>query len=210
MNWDIALKEFISIWVVVDPIGTIPVFFAVTAGLSAAQQRAIALKCTLIASLVLLFFIIAGQLLLEGLNISLEAFQLAGGIVLFMFATTMIFGDGKPASEQKNLSGQIGQLAVFPLAVPSLASPGAMLEVVMLTNNSRFSIMQQIGTTGIMLAVMLCALMLLLFANPVQRLIGNAGASIISRVMGLILASLAVDNILQALTAYFQLSQASL
>lgn len=210
MNWDIALKEFISIWVVVDPIGTIPVFIAVTAGLSGAQQRAIALKCTTIAALILLFFIVAGQVLLEGLNISLEAFQLAGGIVLFMFATTMIFGDGKPASEQKNLSGHIGHLAVFPLAVPSLASPGAMLEVVMLTNNNRFSVMQQIGTTGIMLAVLLCALVLLLFASPVQRLIGSAGASIISRVMGLILASVAVDNILQALTAYFHLNQPGL
>jgi multiple antibiotic resistance protein len=205
MNWDVAIKEFISIWVVVDPIGTIPVFFAVTAGLSAAQQRAIAVKCTTIASLVLLFFIVVGQVLLEALNISLEAFQLAGGIVLFMFATTMIFGEGKPASEQKNLEGDISQLAVFPLAVPSLASPGAMLDVVMLTNNDRFSIMEQVGTAGIMLAVMLCALILLLFANPLQRLLGNAGASIISRVMGLILASVAVDNILQAITAYFHL-----
>jgi multiple antibiotic resistance protein len=205
MNWDVAIKEFISIWVVVDPIGTIPVFFAVTAGLSAAQQRAIALKCTTIASLVLLFFIIVGQVLLEALNISLEAFQLAGGIVLFMFATTMIFGEGKPASEQKNLEGHIGQLAVFPLAVPSLASPGAMLEVVMLTNNDRFSIMEQMLTASIMLAVMVCALLLLLFANPLQRVLGNAGASIISRVMGLILASVAVDNILQAINAYFDL-----
>lgn len=96
-----------------------------------------------------MFFIVVGQVLLEALNISLEAFQLAGGIVLFM---------------------------------------------------------QQVGTAGTMLAVMLCALMLLLFANPVQRLLGNAGASIISRVMGLILASVAVDNILQAITAYFHLS----
>src|SRR5690606_6117517 len=105
MDWDIALKEFITLWVVIDPIGTIPVFIAVTAGLSTAQQRSIALKSTLTAGLILLFFIIGGQMLMEGLNIHLEAFQIAGGIVLFLFATTMIFGDGKPETEQRLFDG---------------------------------------------------------------------------------------------------------
>ena len=124
MDWDIALKEFITLWVVIDPIGTIPVFLAVTAGLSATQQRFIAIRSALIAGVILLLFIIGGQVLMEGLNIHLEAFQIAGGIVLFLFATTMIFGDGKPASEQKQFDGNISHLAVFPLAMPSLASPG--------------------------------------------------------------------------------------
>ncbi|MCB1689968.1 MAG: MarC family protein [Halioglobus sp.] len=205
MDWDIALKEFITLWVVIDPIGTIPVFLAVTAGLSVAQQRSIAVKSTLIAGLILLFFIVGGQVLMEGLNIHLESFQIAGGIILFLFATTMIFGDGKPASEQKQFDGNISHLAVFPLAIPSLASPGAMLSVVMLTDNHRYSIEQQAVTAGIMVTVMLCTAALLLLANPIQRVIGTAGASIISRVMGLILASVAVDNILHALNTYFQL-----
>jgi multiple antibiotic resistance protein len=139
MDWDIAIKEFITLWVVIDPIGTIPVFLAVTAGLSTTQQRSIAMKSTLIAGLILLFFIVGGQMLMEGLNIRLEAFQIAGGIILFLFATTMIFGDGKPATEQKQFDGNISHLAVFPLAMPSLASPGAMLSVVMLTDNHRYS-----------------------------------------------------------------------
>jgi multiple antibiotic resistance protein len=205
MDADIALKEFITLWVVIDPIGTIPVFLAVTAGLSAMQQRFIALRATLIAGLILLFFIVGGQVLMEGLNIHLEAFQIAGGIILFLFATTMIFGDGKPATEQKQFDGTISHLAVFPLAMPSLASPGAMLSVVMLTDNHRYSIEQQAVTAGMMVAVMLCSLALLLLASPIQRVIGTAGASIISRVMGLILASVAVDNILHAVNTYFQL-----
>ena len=198
MNWDLALKEFISLWVVVDPIGTIPVFIAVTAGLSADHQRLVALKATSIACLILLFFIVGGQVLMEGLNIHLEAFQIAGGIVLFLFATTMIFGEGKPAVEKKEFDGDVSHMAVFPLAIPSLASPGAMLAVVMLTDNHRYSILEQIATTGVMLGVMLCTVVLLLLANPIQRAIGNAGANIVSRVMGLILASVAVDNILHA------------
>lgn len=205
MDWDIALKEFITLWVVIDPIGTIPVFLAVTAGLSATQQRFIAIRSTLIAGVILLFFIIGGQVLMEGLNIHLEAFQIAGGIVLFLFATTMIFGDGKPASEQKQFDGNISHLAVFPLAMPSLASPGAMLSVVMLTDNHRYSIEQQMVTAAVMGAVILCSMALLLMASPIQRVIGTAGASIISRVMGLILASVAVDNILNAVNTYFQL-----
>ena len=163
------------------------------------------MKSTLIAGLILLFFIVGGQVLMEGLNIHLESFQIAGGIILFLFATTMIFGDGKPASEQKQFDGNISHLAVFPLAIPSLASPGAMLSVVMLTDNHRYSIEQQAVTAGIMVTVMLCTAALLLLANPIQRVIGTAGASIISRVMGLILASVAVDNILHALNTYFQL-----
>ena len=205
MDWDIALKEFITLWVVIDPIGTIPVFLAVTAGLSATQQRFIAIRSALIAGVILLLFIIGGQVLMEGLNIHLEAFQIAGGIVLFLFATTMIFGDGKPASEQKQFDGNISHLAVFPLAMPSLASPGAMLSVVMLTDNHRYSIEQQMVTAAMMGAVILFSMALLLMASPIQRVIGTAGASIISRVMGLILASVAVDNILHAVNTYFQL-----
>ena len=150
MDWDIAVKEFITLWVVIDPIGTIPVFLAVTAGLSTTQQRSIAMRSTLIAGLILLFFIVGGQVLMEGLNIHLEAFQIAGGIILFLFATTMIFGDGKPATEQKQFDGNISHLAVFPLAMPSLASPGAMLSVVMLTDNHRYSIDQQAVTAVMM------------------------------------------------------------
>lgn len=205
MDWNLIIKEFISLWVVIDPIGSIPVFIAVTAGLSAASRRMIAIKATLISIAILLFFLVAGQFLLEALSIHLEAFQIAGGIVLFLFALTMIFGDSKPEEEQKQIHGDVSHLAVFPLAVPSLASPGAMLAVVMLTDNHRYSIQEQFITAGAMLSVMLITLMLFLMAGPIQRLIGNAGASIISRVMGLVLASVAVDNILQALSSYFNL-----
>lgn len=205
IDWDLVVKEFISLWVVIDPIGTIPVFIAITAGLSVTSQRMIAIKSVLIATAILLFFLVGGQVLLEGLNIHLEAFQIAGGIILFLFAQTMIFGEGKPVQETKHISGDVSHLAVFPLAVPSIASPGAMLAVVMLTDNHRYSVEQQFVTAGVMFSVLASTLLLLLMAAPIQRLIGNAGASIVSRVMGLILASAAVDNILTAFTSYFNL-----
>lgn len=205
MDWDNLLKEFISLWVVIDPIGTIPVFLAVTAGLSHAQQRVIAIKATLIATLILLFFMIGGQVLMEGLNIHLESFQIAGGLVLFLFALTMIFGDGKPEVSSAEIEGDMSHLAVFPLAIPSIASPGAMLAVVMLTDNHRYSTPEQFATASVMLLVMAISLVLLLLANPIQHFLGKSGTSIISRVMGLILASVAVDNVLFGIISYFHL-----
>jgi multiple antibiotic resistance protein len=206
MNWDIVMKEFIALWVVIDPIGSIPIFIAVTAGLSIGEKRSIAVKATVISAAILMFFLVAGQFLLEALEINLQAFQIAGGIVLFLFALTMIFGDSKIDDEKKQISGNASHLAVFPLAVPSLASPGAMLAVVMLTDNHRYTIAEQVFTAGAVLAVLAITLLLFLMANPIQRLIGDAGASIVSRVMGLVLASVAVDNILIALTSYFNLA----
>jgi len=203
MDWDTIVKEFIALWVVIDPIGSIPVFIAVTAGLSAAAQRKVAVKAIGISAAILLFFLVGGQVLLEALDIHLAAFQIAGGIVLFLFALTMIFGESKVEEEKKQINPNGGDLAVFPLAVPSIASPGAMLAVVMLTDNHRYSVTEQMFTAAAMLTVLALTLLLFFMAAPILRVIGTSGASIVSRVMGLILASVAVDNILRAITAYF-------
>ena len=137
MDWDTIIKEFIALWVVIDPIGSIPVFIAVTAGLSAAAQRKVAIKAIAVSAAILLFFLVGGQVLLEALDIHLAAFQIAGGVVLFLFALTMIFGESKVDEEKRQINPNAGDLAIFPLAVPSVASPGAMLAVVMLTDNQR-------------------------------------------------------------------------
>lgn len=192
-----VLQELITLWVVIDPIGTLPVFLAVTAGMSAAQRRITAFKAILTAFLVLVLFIVVGQIVLEALGLGLASFQIAGGLVLLLFALTMIFGQGKPQSEVEAAEAiNTTETAIFPLAIPSIASPGAMLAVVVLTDNDRNSIPHQLMTTGIMSAVLLAALAIMLLANPIHRVIGNGGASIISRVMGMILAAVAVDAIL--------------
>ena len=192
------LRDLITLWVVIDPIGTLPVFLAVTFGVTEAARRRIAVQAVLVAFAVLAGFILVGQLILEGLGIPLPSFQLAGGIVLFLFALSMIFGPGKPQSDLTD-SASLAQTAVFPVAIPSIASPGAMLAVVIQTDNDRFSVAQQAMTTGLMAAVLAATLVILLAANPIHRLIGDAGASVISRVMGMILAAVAVDAVLGAL-----------
>ncbi|MDW4499585.1 MarC family protein [Sulfitobacter sp. D35] len=188
-------EQFVILWVVIDPIGTIPVFVAVTAGYSAAAHRRIALQAAGVAALVLGFFLVLGQFLIDALGISLPAFQIAGGLVLFLFALTMIFGTNDTGMGSRDGDNP----AIFPLAVPSLASPGAMLAIVLLTDNNRFSVPEQAVTAGVMLLVILCALIAMLMAGPILRLIRRSGAAIVSRVMGMVLAAVAVDNVIEAI-----------
>ena len=123
---------FITFFAVIDPIGTVPVFIAVSKQFNLSEKRKIALIATGIAALVLLFFVAVGELLLNALSIPLPAFQISGGIVLFLFALDMIFGESKPDEEIKLLKTDHRETAIFPLAVPSIASPGAMLAAVLL------------------------------------------------------------------------------
>lgn len=196
------LATFITFFAVVDPIGTVPVFIAVTSQFDEKAKRRIAFIASLAAAGILLFFVVAGELILTAMSIPLSAFQIAGGIVLFIFALTMIFGESKP-DEELRLAGAHHETAIFPLAVPSIASPGAMLAAVLLTENTRYSIAEQAQTYAVLVAVLIVTYILMVAAGPINRMIGVSGASVISRVMGLILASVATTNLLQGISSYF-------
>lgn len=202
MTFDEILATFVFYFAVIDPIGTIPVFIAVTKGYTSGQKRVIAAKSVFISLLVLLFFVVAAEHILDAINVSLAAFQIAGGIVLFLFALTMIFGDSKPESEIKSIKSTT-EAAIFPLAIPSIASPGAMLTAVLLTSNVDHSIVEQALSTVVMASVLLLVLILLILSSFIDRIIGNSGASVISRVMGLILSAVAVSNVIEGIKESF-------
>ena len=198
------LATFIAFFAVIDPIGTVPVFIAVTSGLGESEKRAVAFQATLVSAMILVFFVLAGELILDAIGTPLSAFQIAGGIVLFLFALSMIFGESKPEQEEKLVkSGR--EKAIFPLAVPSIASAGAMLAAVMQTENEIFTLWEQAQVMTMMVSILLVAMLLMLASSYVHRLIGRSGASVISRVMGLILASVAVTSVLAGIEAYFSL-----
>ena len=199
------LAVFITFFAVIDPIGTVPVFIAVTDQYDQKTKRRVALLATVVSACVLLFFLIIGEVILKALSIPLPAFQISGGIVLFLFALNMIFGDSKPEEEIKLLENDHTETAIFPLAVPSIASPGAMLAAVLLTENSVFSIAEQIQTALVMLLVLVLAYALMLGSGFISKAIGTSGASVISRVMGLILSSIATTNILSGISEYYQI-----
>ncbi|WP_189638633.1 MarC family protein [Paramylibacter ulvae] len=196
MDWSNILREFITLLVVIDPIGSIPVFLFATVGVPAALHRRFAIRAILVATGVLLLFLVGGQFVLESLGLRLGSFQIAGGIVLFMFAMTMIFGESKPMREIEEAERDHLAGAVFPLAMPSIASPGAMLAVVILTDNHQNPIADQVVTAGLLVLVLAITLIVLLFATRSQKFLGATGASVISRVMGLVLATVAVDAVL--------------
>ena len=196
-----VVSELITLFVVVDPLAASSVFLAVTVGCSAATRRKIATLSVVISFGVLLFFIALGQIIVEAMGISLRAFQIAGGIVLFLFATSMILADAKEAAGGADGDGAAA-LAIYPLAIPAIAGPGTMLTVMLLTDNDRFSVAEQARTTAVVIAVLLVQYALLLLAEPVSRLIGKGGANVLRRVMGMILASVAVNTVLAAVGSW--------
>ena len=202
-GWQEATGKFVILWAVIDPIGTVPVFISATAERTAAERRKVALIASLAAAGILLFFIVVGEPVLLAMGVPLLAFQIAGGIVLFLFALTMIFGESKPEGETEMLRS-VQDTAIFPLATPSIASPGAMMAVVLLTENQSHTLLDQAVTAVIMLLVVSMAFGLMLIAGTIFRLIGSGGASIVSRVMGLILASIAATHVLEGAKEYFQ------
>ncbi|SFD87948.1 multiple antibiotic resistance protein [Sulfitobacter brevis] len=201
IDWPNLIREFITLVVVIDPIGSLPVFLFATAGVPRSLHRRFALRAVLVAGLVLMAFLVAGQLLLELLGLRLGSFQVAGGLVLFLFALTMIFGESKARQEIESAERDHLAGAVFPLAMPSIASPGAMLAIVILTDNHSNPVSDQMMTAGLLVLVLLITLVLLLMASKIGKLIGTTGSSVISRVMGIVLATVAVDATLGGLEA---------
>ena len=196
------LTTVFFIFAVIDPIGTIPVYLEATKEFDIIHKKKIAIRASIMAFLILLFFIVIGQVILDGMEVSLDAFQISGGVILFLFALTMIFGEGKPEQE-KNRITDYKHVTIFPIAIPSLASPGAIMAVVLMTNNQIYSIQEQAITSFVVLIVLGFTCLILLTANYLQKLIGSYGITVLSKIMGLILASYAIQSILSGISNYF-------
>ena len=198
------ITKILFLIAVIDPLGSVPVYLEATKQFDEKHKKKIAIRASFVAFGILLFFILVGQIILEGMEVSLDAFQISGGVILFLFALTMIFGEGKPESE-KHLIKDYKHVTIFPVAIPSIASPGAIMAVVLMTDNHLYSITEQAITTFLVLIVIGLTMSLLLAANIVQKRIGEYGITVISKIMGLILASYAVQSILSGLKAFFNL-----
>jgi multiple antibiotic resistance protein len=198
------LSEFVTLFIVINPLGTLPVFLAMTGGLDTATQRRIAVTAVLVSFAVLLFFIAAGGFLLEKLGISLRAFQIAGGMVLFLVALDMVRGSGTGQASGPSPQNPTA-MAVYPLAIPKIAGPAAMLTVVLLTDDHRFDLPQLAMTTGVLVLVLAITFGILRAAAPISRLIGESGANVIGRVLGMLLIALAVQTILSGFGSWLGL-----
>jgi multiple antibiotic resistance protein len=203
------LTDAVAFFVVVNPIALVPLFISITRQESPSSRRAIALRGVVIAALILIVFIVVGQILLKALGVTLPSFRIAGGVVLFVIAAKMIFED-EPAGEppggrEGNPAGGVQDVSVFPLAMPFIAGPGTIMAAVLLTDSDRFSLLQQVVTTLVLFSILALAYGMMLAADTVQRLMGTTGANVLSRVMGLVLAALAVEVTLAGIRGAFSL-----
>lgn len=198
------IQTILFLFAVIDPIGSVPVYLEATKQFDNKHKRKIAIRASVISFMILMFFIFVGQTIMESMEISLDAFQISGGVILFLFALTMILGDGKPESEI-HLIKDYKHVTVFPIAMPSIASPGAIMAVVLLTDNHIYSFKEQVITTGLVAIVIGLTCLILLAARFIQDRIGEYGITVISKIMGLILASYATQSILSGLKGFFHL-----
>lgn len=195
------VHDALMIWVTIEPIGTVVLFAALTSGLSPTERRKTATRAIIYSAIVLLSAILVGQIILTAMHIQLISLQIAGGIILFLFGLQMIFGQTATAFSQSEAGHD---MAVFPLAIPSIVGPESIMVVILLTDNYLYSITTQAITAGVMLSVLAVTYVLMLLAEHLLRLIGKNGAAILERIMGIILATLSVDLIVDALVSIAQ------
>lgn len=195
---DLLINAFALLLATIDPIGTLALFAGVTSHLSPAERRSTAILATLYSGAILVGSIAVGQFVLDFMGVHLASMQLAGGIILFLFGLQMLFGS--PGS--KSATPESGrELAVFPLAVPSIASPGAILAAIMLTDNDTRTVTEQVAVSAVLVLVLALTLVAMLLATPILRIIGRGGAALLVRIMGMLLAALAVELVMTALGA---------
>jgi multiple antibiotic resistance protein len=167
-----------------------------TPSFTAAERRGLAVRASIYAAIILVLAVVAGQIVLDAIGINLYSLKVAGGIILFLFGIKMLFGefDAGPSTPEKG-----SDLAVFPLAVPAIAGPDAIMAVIVLTEDDVYTVPEQIETGVVLLVVLLFNLIVLLLSEPILRVIGRQGAAVLVRVMGIILSSLAVQLVFTAL-----------
>lgn len=200
------LNAFVVLFVVVDPIGVALIFFTLTRELSTSQQRKTALRGTALATVILFIFFLIGDDLLQRLNISIPAFRIAGGALLFLLAIDMVFarqsGLRSTTTREQEEAEHKQDVSVFPLAFPLIAGPGALTTVLLMASSAKQHLIFA-GMMGILFLVLASTLVSLLLAPRIMRILGETGTNVISRLFGLILAALAVQFIVDGIKASF-------
>jgi multiple antibiotic resistance protein len=196
------LYSFVALFVIIDPVGCAALFAGLMRGAPQRLRRLYAIRGVLIATALILAFALGGEALLAAMGISLPAFRIAGGILLFLLATEMVFarqsGIRGPTVSEEEEAEHRADISVFPLAFPLLAGPGALTSIVLLMSRAG-SPLAAGGVIAALVAVMAITLLLLLAAPRVMRVIGVTGANVVSRVLGIILAALAAQLVLDGL-----------
>ena len=200
---ELAGLAFTTFFATISPIGVSAMFAALTVTADAKARRTMAIRGTVIAACILLGFALLGEYLLTGLGISLAALRISGGILLLLIGIDKVFArasNGASTTREEQEEAQIKEdISVFPLATPLLAGPGAMGATILLISEVKDSVSHQLIVAGAIIAVLLITLAALLSASKLQKLLGVTGMHVVGRVMGVLLAALAVQFILDGI-----------
>ena len=204
MPLDFAISALLTLFVVVDPVGLTPTFLAITHGLPRAARRSVALRASLIAGAVLIGTALIGDWLFRMLGISLAAFRIAGGLLLFTIAFEMLFGvrmrrEGEAAEQA--LEEHVRNVAAFPLAIPLLAGPGAITATVLLAGRADGNLIRLGVLLAVVALVAVACFVAFIFAGQIGRLLGMTGNIVLSRLLGVLLAALAVQFVVDGIRA---------
>ncbi|WP_126977552.1 MarC family protein [Frigidibacter oleivorans] len=196
------VTAFVTLFVVVDPIGLAPLFIALTQGMDARHRRAIGLRATAIALVLLTAFGLFGEGLLSGIGISMPAFRIAGGVLLFLTALDMLFERRTRRREDQSAPSAADPAddpSIFPLATPLIAGPGAMATMILLVNRPGAGWGHVAAVHLVMAGVLGCVLALFMVAGPIERALGRTGTLVVTRLLGMLLAALAVQFVLDGM-----------
>ena len=202
-----GLAAFVTLVVVVDPPGVVPIFVALTKDEEPARRRKILTRAVLIAFGVALFFLLAGRAVLSYLGVTVHAFAISGGILLFATAMPMLFGQrgGLQAPERRE-RGSMGQdISVFPLAIPMISGPGVIATILLLTSQAAGNPQRLAAVLLAITLVFLVTFVSLYLGGRLITLLGEGGVHIATRVMGIVLAALAVQYVLNGISGYYSL-----
>jgi len=199
MPLEFLVSAFVTLAVVVDPIGLVPSFIALTHGLPAPAQRRVAWRAALIATAVLAGSALIGDWLLRTLSITLPAFRIAGGLLLFSIASEMVFGVRVARQSQQAedaVDEHVRNIAAFPLAIPLMAGPGASTATVLLAGRADAQPVRLVMLLGVIVAVLTLCFAVFMLAGRIARVIGTTGNVVLSRLLGVLLAALAVQFVI--------------
>lgn len=189
------ITAFATLFVVIDPPGLVPLFIALTQGMTAERRRAMALRACLIAGVLLTLFGLAGESILGFIGISMPAFRIAGGILLFLTALDMLF-ERRTQRREGQKSDPDHDPSVFPLATPLIAGPGAIASMILLVGQSGPGWTGTMAVLGLMWGMVIVTYLFLLASPPIERALGRTGTIVITRLLGMLLAALAVQFVI--------------
>jgi multiple antibiotic resistance protein len=191
-------------FIIIDPPGLTPVFIALTQGMSAAQRRTIAIRACVVSAVLMVLFLFLGETVLGFIGISMNAFRIAGGILLFLTALDMLFQRRQARREDSAAEGQAehhDDPSVFPLALPLIVGPGAITTIILLAGEAQ-GVADFGAIAGVLMAILLIVLLSFLAAPAIERALGKTGLNIVTRVLGMLLAALAVQFVLDGLRGF--------